>query len=504
MYASEQPEIREKFATNSGDRCLFPSTRNLRASARVLTYIRTRRMCRRIHCLLLVLLTLSSSWGHAAEAPARAGLTWPTPSSRVDARIPGWPLTQVLGRIAGKTGWEVFLEPGVDRPIQATFTNLAPADALRRLLGGLNFSLQPQPNGPARLYIYSSDRDRATQRIQAEDTRPGRIKNELVVRLKPGARRTIEEIAALVGGKILGKVAKLNAYRLQFETPEAAEAARKTIAALTDDVAAVENNYRWEAPTTVDATSGTISNPAAPLKPKVSPDGKNTVVGIIDTAAQPLSGDKEAFVLSRTDLVSGASTDPGIWHGTAMAEEFLRGVSLTDTSADGSTVRLRLYNTYGANETATSFDVTRAVFQAAEDGVSILSLSLGGPDPSPMLQESLSSFAEQGGLVFVAAGNQGTAAPYYPAADPHVIAVTAVNQQGEPMSWANWGSYVDIGAPGVTYVPFQGNTWVITGTSPATALTAGMAAGYASRTGSNLSTVRQVVLKEMSFTPTKP
>ncbi len=452
-----------------------------------------------------ILLLIICTWLHAEAAepsPRRVGIQWKSNPGSVDARVPGWPLNQVLSRIAGATGWEVYVEPGADRPIQATFTNLPPSEALRRLLGGLSFSLQPGSPGPARLYIYSSDRDLATQRFKADDSRPGRILNELVVRLKPDSKLTIEEIAAKTGGKVLGKLPKINAYRLQFESAEAAEAARKWIAEMTD-VAAVENNYRWEAPITVEPSTGGAGT-TAPLKPKVSPDGKNMVVGIIDTAAQPMSADKEAFVLSRKDVVEGKPVDDGLWHGTAMAEEFLRGVSLTDTSEGGSSVRLRLYNAYGANETATSFDVTRAVFQAAEDGVSVLSLSLGGPEPSPMLQDALESFSEQGGLVFVAAGNQGTSSPYYPAADPKVIAVTAVDSHGSPMSWANWGTYVDVGAPGVTLVPFGGQTWVVTGTSPATALTAGMAAGYAGRTGSNLSTVRTVVLKELPFTPPKP
>lgn len=453
---------------------------------------------------IVLFLSLAVSALRGAETPARRpGLDWTGSPARVDARIPGWPLTQVLSRVAGATGWEVYVEPGAERPIRATFTNLPPAEALRRLLGGLNFSLQPGSPGPSRLYIYTSDRDRATQRVVAEDTRPGKIENELVVRLKPNSKLTIEEIATQTRGKVLGKVDKLNAYRLRYETAEAAEAARKWIAEQTD-VAAVENNYRWEAPTTVEPSANGTAGTAGPLKPRLSPDGKNLVVGIIDTAAQPMSPDKEAFVLSRQDLVSGQPADDGLWHGTAMAEEFLRGVALTDTSEGGSTVRLRLYNTYGANETATSFDVTRAVFKAAEDGVTVLSLSLGGPEPSPMLRDALDSFAEQGGLVFVAAGNQGTSAPYYPAADPNVVAVTAVNRSGEPMSWANWGNYVDVGAPGVTTVPFGGRTWVVSGTSPATALTAGMAAGYVGRTGASLPAVREVVLREMPFTPPRP
>jgi subtilisin family serine protease len=55
------------------------------------------------------------------------------------------------------------------------------------------------------------------------------------------------------------------------------------------------------------------------------------------------------------------------------------------------------------------------------------------------------------GVVFIAAaGNMGpTAAPSYPAAYPHVIAVTAVNRDGMNYKSANRGSYIDVSAPGV-------------------------------------------------------
>jgi len=437
----------------------------------------------------------------AEKAPVPA-LRWLAASNTVDARITGWPLTKVLARVAGATGWEVYVEPGTDRLINATFSGLPPREALSRLLGGLNFSLQPQPEGPSRLLIYQSDRDQATRRIEAAQ-RAGRIPNELVVRLKPNSGVSIEELAKLLGAEIAGQVASMNAYRLRFESAEAAEAARKKLESLEsfrEGLAGVEDNLRWESPTDLSA-SGTGQAAAMPLKPRLSPDGEKLVVGIIDTAAQTLSPDREAFILSRTDIVPGQPAEGGLWHGTAMAEAFLQGVTRADNSEGGSTVRLRLYNAYGANEGATSFDVTRAVFQAAQDGVSVLSLSLGGPQGSPLLSDALASFVEQGGLVFVAAGNQGTDAPFYPAADPSVIAVSAINQDGQRMPWANYGSYVDVGAPGVSVVPFGGQRWLVSGTSPATALTAGMGAGYAARTGSSLSKVRSVVLQQMPFYP---
>ena len=441
----------------------------------------------------------------AAEVPATPShLHWQAASNRVEARIIGWPLSRVLGKISASTGWEIFLEPGIDRPITAAFSDLPPQEALTRLVGGLNFSLQPRSGAPARLLIYRSDRDHATQRL-ATPARPGRIANELIIRLKPGSTVSIEDLAQELGGKVMGKIDKLNAYRLQFETPEDAESARRKLEARTDDIAAVEDNYRWEAPTEVTSGGNALAGAGTTVpRPRLAPDGKNLVVGIIDTAAQTLSPDREALILSRTDIVPGQPTDDSLWHGTAMAESFFQGLGLTDNSEGGSIVRLRLYNAYGPNESATSFDVTRAVFQAAQDGVSVISLSLGGPDGSPMLSDALTAVVQQGGLVFVAAGNQGSPAPFYPAADPSVIAVSAVGRDGQRMPWANYGDYVDVGAPGSTVVPFGGLQWRVSGTSPATALTAGMGAGYAARTGVPLPSMRSIVERELPFVRPMP
>lgn len=452
--------------------------------------------------LIWISILLVMAFGRMVAADrttAAPPLQWQVASNRVDARITGWPLTKVLERLVRATGWDVFVEPGMDRTINATFSDLPAQEALTRLLGGLNFSLQPQPGAPSRLLIYQTDRASATRRVE-NPVRPGKIPNELIVRLKPGSKISIEELARQVGGKVVGKVDQLNAYRLQFETPEAAEAARRLLAARTDEVAAVENNYRWEPPAEMTAGSAPAASPSV-LRPKLSPDGKNLVVGIIDTAAQTLAPDREALILSRTDLVPGQPTDDHLWHGTAMAETFFQGVSQTENSDGTSAVRLRLYNVYGDNESATSFDVTRAVFLAAQDGVSELSLSFGGPDDSPMLSDALESFVQQGGLVFAAVGNQGSELPFYPANHPWVVAVGAFGRDGQRASWSNYGSYVDVGAPGTSVVPFGDMYWRVSGTSPATALTAGMGAGYAARTGASLSAVGGVVIREMPFSP---
>ena len=48
-----------------------------------------------------------------------------------------------------------------------------------------------------------------------------------------------------------------------------------------------------------------------------------------------------------------------------------------------------------------------------------------------------------------AAGNGGTSGPRYAAAYPGVIAVAATDQDDQRASFSNYGSWVDVAAPGV-------------------------------------------------------
>src|SRR5262249_56207454 len=76
------------------------------------------------------------------------------------------------------------------------------------------------------------------------------------------------------------------------------------------------------------------------------------------------------------------------------------------------------------------------------------------------------------------------AAPYaFPADYPGVIGVAAVSQSGKPAYFSSENLSVQVAAPGVN-VPAQGRGskyWLVSGTSPACALTAGVAALVKSR-----------------------
>ena len=98
--------------------------------------------------------------------------------------------------------------------------------------------------------------------------------------------------------------------------------------------------------------------------------------------------------------------------------------------------------------------VAQGIRYAADWGVAfgkrtVINLSLGSPDPSRVLADAVAYAQGQGALIVAAAGNNGQNQPFYPAAYPGVIGVAATDSSDQRASFSNWGSHVDIAAPGV-------------------------------------------------------
>ena len=102
----------------------------------------------------------------ASLCPAADSLNWHKDSNRVDADLRGWPLPKLLGEIAAATGWQVYVEPEADYTASTKFKDLPVPDALRLLLGDLNFALVPQTNGNPRLYVFRTAMQEATQLVR--------------------------------------------------------------------------------------------------------------------------------------------------------------------------------------------------------------------------------------------------------------------------------------------------------------------------------------------------
>jgi hypothetical protein len=439
----------------------------------------------------------------AQPKPADGFLRWNRSQRRVDADLNGWPLRKALEKIAAATGWAVLIEPGLESRIAARFSQRPEREALSTLLADVNYALVPSPNGPSRLLVFRSNSDNATVSVQPvpdpETPEAGVLDKELVVRLRKGARESIHDLAKRLGARVAGSIDSLDAHRLVFDDAEAADRARNELAS-DENVESVESNYAIGSPTRMERATG-LQAPVLGLKARPIQDGSTVVVALIDTAV-PSSGLAHAdFLLPGVSVAGEVQAGTGLSHGPAMFETVIQGLALTQTSDAGQPVRVLPIDVYGGRSETSSFEVAQGVVVALEKGADILNLSLAGPTSSPILHDVLQQASQAGVVAFAAPGNQPTTQPNYPAAYPEVVAVTASDRRGALAPYANRGDFVDLIAPGTSVVPYQGESFVVNGTSVATAYTAGLAAGLLADSGKPAAEIVRQLKARIGFTP---
>jgi hypothetical protein len=401
----------------------------------------------------------------AGSAQATDALLWRTQQDKVDAQFDNWSLIKLLKKVSAVTGWKVFVEPGANYVASAKFNNLSEDQALRRLLGNLNYS-RASTNGATELYVYRTIARAATELVPAPPAakKDYRIANEWIVKLKKGSNLSADELAKSVGAKVVGRDDKLNLYRLQFAD---ATAATTALDALQNNpaVGSVDSNYSVDRPAPAQMTS--LSGAGAPpftLNPAAPVDGP--IVGLVDTAVQMQDQFKQ-YTMTPLSVVGPADpSDDQPTHGTMMLETVLAAMANAPS-------KILPVDVYGSGESTTTYDVVEGIVAAVNAGANPINLSLGGTGDSSLL-ESLIQEASQKGVQFVAAsGNNGGTADTYPAAYPGVLSVTASAPNGQVASYADDGPWVKVIAPGTAPAILNGQEWIVDGTSVSTATVTG-------------------------------
>jgi hypothetical protein len=434
----------------------------------------------------------------AVAALAHDSLDWRAKQNQVSADVQSWDLPTLLKKIARQTGWKVYVERGAESSVSVKFKDLPADEALRRLLGTLNFS-KDQTNGVSRLFVYRTAARAATQAVAAEK-KDYRIANEDLVKLKRGATNSIDEMAKTLGAKVIGRDDRIGLYRLQFDDAASAAAGMQALAA-NPSVAAADGNYTVDRPTPAQMTQ--IPNPAGPafnLNPQPAVNGP--IVGLVDTSVDPPS-QFSPYVLTPIN-VTGQQDVPGAdpTHGTSMLETMLAAMP-NDPS------KILPVDVYGSGESTTTYEVMEGVLAAINGGANPINMSLGGTGESTMLGQLIQE-GQQKGIVFVAAaGNTPGEGDVYPAMYPGVISVTASTQTvngpitttaggagaTQLASYANDPAGTSVIAPGTSLVQWNGQTWQVQGTSPATASTTGTIADLVNADHLTLSQAVDMVTK---------
>ena len=233
--------------------------------------------------------------------------------------------------------------------------------------------------------------------------------------------------------------------------------------------------------------------------------GGGVTVAVLDTGVEGSAPDLAGQVTSGPDYTAGANPPgyaPPHLHGTYIGSiiaghgsgagraQGMIGVAplarilsvrvILDDQEPGFTV----YNENAAYDDAIANGITYAV----RHGAGVINMSLGGTDATRSVRVALAYAIAHNVVVVAAAGNDGTRGhrftPYsYPASFTGVISVAAVGANGKRASFSDQNSSVVVSAPGVSIVgDGPGGAYIVgSGTSPASAFVAGVAALIRSR-----------------------
>jgi subtilisin family serine protease len=130
------------------------------------------------------------------------------------------------------------------------------------------------------------------------------------------------------------------------------------------------------------------------------------------------------------------------------------------------------------NGNADFFSITRAIHYARMQQADIINMSFGIATNSTSIRKAVDAARNAGILMVASAGNSNSSAAQFPAAFTGVISVAAVDLADKKGSFSNYGSTIDISAPGVNIISaYPGGYYsIVSGTSFSAPMVAAQAA----------------------------
>ncbi len=229
-----------------------------------------------------------------------------------------------------------------------------------------------------------------------------------------------------------------------------------------------------------------MQNINAPQAWDTSTGSNSIVVAVIDTGMDISHPDLTGISVNPYSAITGSSNvSDGVGHGTHVSGTVgaigNNSVGVVGVNWNVRIMPVQVCSPGGCALTA----IVNGIYRAANNGARVINMSLGtrapGVDTCSSAQDTYKAIAyaiSKGVTVVVAAGNDSRDASLSsPASCPGVITVGASTQSDGSSSFTNFGSVVDIAAPGVGILStFPGGYKSENGTSMASPHVAGAAA----------------------------
>ena len=215
---------------------------------------------------------------------------------------------------------------------------------------------------------------------------------------------------------------------------------------------------------------------------------------VIDTGADQNHPDLQGVIIGGGDFTGST----GSWHDDQGHGTHVAGIIAAKLNGQGiagvSRAKIIANKVLDSNGSGMSSWIADGIMDCVNKGAHIISASLGSRSPDQLIRQATDAAIARGVLFIAAAGNDGGAVNY-PAANPGVIAVSAVDQNNRIASFSSRGSQIQYAGYGVDILSLRlgGGEVKMSGTSMATPGVAAVLA-YAVAKGKKQAGTRQLGL----------
>jgi hypothetical protein len=324
------------------------------------------------------------------------------------------------------------------------------------------------------------------QRIERSDART----HEAVLTFKTAeGYRNFLARAAQAGLRIVGRIDSSNTVRIGYD--ELNGLARELLDNAAD-YSQIAANFYIGNPNTPPQAETRATHTQVPVGNNllsvlgVSGDtqnwGRGVTIAVLDSgvAADATFGIGR---LSMLDIGLGTAPAGGTegGHGTAVAA--LAAGQAADAKGIAPAASILSIRVAGDDGKSDSFTVAQGILAAVDAGAKIVNISLGGYGTNAALDTAIEYATSHGAVIVAAAGNDQAAQLTWPAADPRVVSVGAVDANGQQVLFSNSGRQLQITAPGLGLQTAwaDGSRVLFDGTSGSSPIVAGAIAAVMSQ-----------------------
>lgn len=212
----------------------------------------------------------------------------------------------------------------------------------------------------------------------------------------------------------------------------------------------------------------------APEAWEITPDSSSTRIAVLDTGIDSTHPSLSDFVsTSLGKSFVGGDTGDRAGHGTHVAGTIASYGEVSGVMQHATLIPVKVL---GDDGTGSMYGIQQGITYAASIDADVINMSLGGGGYFQGMEEAIETANSQGTIVVAASGNDGANNVSYPAAYSGSIAVGSVTSNKTRSSFSNYGSELDVMAPGSDiYSTLPNNQYdTLSGTSMASPHVAGV------------------------------